>query len=313
MIRFRDHAQFTAITNILSEVLNDYSLELVRADWKRHRNELFANVRRCMDTSAYGIAIFEHISEDTLSPNVCLELGYMLAKDKRCLILKEKAVPKLQADLAGHICSEFEVGRIRETLSAEVTKWLRTLGLVKKPDQKLVVYASHGGTCRDPMAKAITLKALESNPPGYSLRIEAAAFFRPSAANASPEARQAIQEMYGEDLLSNHVASQLTKAKIDEADLILVMDGSMLQKDIFPARKTYLLKKFFGQEGNIADPYRRGIDRYRECAAELRAIIEPNVGRLIERLRPKSKPRNAEESRLRQRAPLQTPKAGLNR
>jgi len=241
-----------------------------------------------MDTSAYGIAIFEHISEDTLSPNVSLELGYMLAKDKQCLILKEKAVPQLQADLVGHICREFEVGRIRETLSVEVTNWLRSLGVAKKPDQKLVVYVSHGGTCRDPMAKAITLKVLESNPPGYSLRVEAAALFRPSAATASSEARQAIREMYGEDLLANHVANQLTRAKIEEADLILVMDDSMLQKDTLPARKTYLLKGFFGQEGNVDDPYGRGIGRYRECAAELRGIIEPNVGQLIERLRPNS-------------------------
>jgi hypothetical protein len=116
MVRFREAPQYEAITKALSDILGQYSLNLIRADWKQHHDELWPNVRCCMNNAAYGIAVFEYISEQTLSPNVSLELGYMLAKGKRCLLLKDKGVPALQADLVGHLCREFDVEQIPETV-----------------------------------------------------------------------------------------------------------------------------------------------------------------------------------------------------
>jgi hypothetical protein len=116
MIRFREAKEYEMIAEVLAEVLDQYSLTLVRADYKQHHDELWSNVRHCMDNSQYGIAVFEHIAEPTLSPNVSLELGYMLAEGKRCLLLREKSVPSLQADLVGHLCREFDRDRISESL-----------------------------------------------------------------------------------------------------------------------------------------------------------------------------------------------------
>jgi protein-tyrosine-phosphatase len=294
MIRFREAEQFETIAKVLAETLDQYALALVRADYKYHYDELWANVRHCMDTSAYGIAIFEHMAEPTLSPNVSLELGYMLAKGKRCLLLKEKRVPSLQADLVGHLCHEFDSDRIPETVSAEVRHWLRDLGIAKRKDEKVVAFVSYSGTCRDPMAKAITLKLLESNPPDYPLRVEAGALFQPSAATASYAAREAIKELLGEDLLAAYRVTRMTAERIAEADLILVMAASLLQKNSLPPEKTFVLKPFFGLDGDVEDPFPDGKDeatlaRYRRCAEELHEIILKNLGELIEFLRAETK------------------------
>jgi protein-tyrosine-phosphatase len=292
MIRFREAEQYELIASVLTEILDQYSLALTRADYKQHHDELWANVRHCMDNAAYGIAVFEHIADPTLSPNVSLELGYMLAKGKRCLLLREKRVPALQADLVGHLCHEFDCDRIPETLSKEVRNWLRDLGIAKRKDEKVLAFISSGGTCRDPMAKAITLKLLEANPPGYTLRVDAGALFQPSAATASSAARQAITEMFGSDLLANYQVKKMTAESIAEADLILVMADTLLIKNLLPSEKTFVLKPFFGLQGNIEDPYPDGTDqatleRYRRCAAELREAIEGHLGKLIDYLRPR--------------------------
>lgn len=291
MIRFREAPEYEAIAAALSDVLAQYSLNLIRADWKQHNDELWSNVRYCMDNAAYGIAVFEYIGEQTLSPNVSLELGYMLAKGKRCLLLKEKGVPELQADLVGHLCREFDAERIAESVGTEVRSWLRDLGIAKRLDEKLVVFVSHGGTCRDPMAKVIAQKLLQANPPSYPIRFEAAALIQPSGPTASFAAREVIKEMFDKDLLATYRSSALSPALIEDADLILVMDTSLIIRKLLPSEKTFVLKPYFGLTGDIVDPYPDGRDeatlaRYRTCARELREIIEANLASLISNLRP---------------------------
>jgi nucleoside 2-deoxyribosyltransferase len=160
MTRFRQTAQHEAITAVISSVLDDFGVSLIRADWREHA-ELWSNVRLCMDHADYGIAVFETLVDPALSPNVSLELGYMLAKEKRCLLLREKGIPILSADLAGHLCREFDAERLEETIRVAVEAWLRELGIAKRAGERLLVFVSHGGTCRDPMAKAVTMKLLQ--------------------------------------------------------------------------------------------------------------------------------------------------------
>ena len=291
MIRFRASKEYEVIASVLSEILDQYSLTLVRADYKQQHDELWSYVRHWMDTSQYGIAVFEHIAEPTLGPNVSLELGYMLAKGKRCLLLKEKSVPSLQADLVGHICREFDRDQISKSLTIEVRNWLRDLGIAKRKDEKVLAFASYGGTCRDPMAKAIALKLIKERPPDYRLRVEAGALFQPSAATAAYAAREAIREMFGEELLADYQVKRMTADRIDEADLILVMAASLLQKKLLPEEKTFVLRPFLGLQGEVEDPFPDGTDvetlkRYRACVGELRDILSANWDRLVAFLRP---------------------------
>jgi protein-tyrosine-phosphatase len=165
------------------------------------------------------------------------------------------------------------------------------LSKLTKKKEKLLLYVSSGGTCRDPMAKAITLKVLEKKNLNFKLNVKAVGLGPLSNSGASYGARYVIKEMYHEDLLSSHRAERITTELIEQADLILVMDKSLLMtpKKIFPREKTFLFKSFFGLKGDIKDPYpdgrdQRAISRYVECANELKEILENNIDHLIKML-----------------------------
>lgn len=295
MIRFRNTGAHELLTRTISSTLARYGLNLVRADMRDFRPTLFENVKFCMDACDYGIAVFEAIGGEAPSPSVSLELGYMLAKERPCLLLKDKRLPLLPADLAGHLCQEFDVEAIPKTICQQILKWLCDLGIRKRANERLVVFASSGGTCRDPMAKAITEVLLRGHKTGGGIRLEAGAVWDPSKDDVSRAARRAIKDMLGEDLLAKHQPSRLPAGLIDDADLILVMDDVLLSEAMrkgFPHEKTYLLKRFFGSDGDVADPWPDGDDeetnsRYARCAEELRAVIEPNLRDLIEFLQPR--------------------------
>jgi protein-tyrosine-phosphatase len=296
MMRFRDTKQHQAIEQAISSILVDYSLKPLRTDFKHYQHELWANVQAYMDASNYGIAVFEQIDEADINPNVSLELGYMLGKNKNCLLLKEKRITKLQSDLVGHLYREFDSYNIEETVKTEVQYWLRDIGIAKKSNERMLVYVSQGGTCRCAMAKIITQKLLEHNHPEFPIRVESAAYADKGFSVASNGARKAIREMFGEDLLEDHRVKLLTPTMRKEADLILVMDEKILgaEKESRPV-KMQILKTFFGLVGDVLDPYLKdhgdrdegAAIRYADCANELREILENNIHKIIMTLRPR--------------------------
>lgn len=77
---------------------------------------------------------------------------------------------------------------------------------------------SSGGTCRDPMAKAITDKLLETRNLKHPVNVRALAVGPLGGSAASYAARYVIKEIYGEDLLANHKPEQLTAEHASEAD-----------------------------------------------------------------------------------------------
>lgn len=160
----------------------------------------------------------------------------------------------------------------------------------KDSNEKILIYLSSGGTCRDPMAKAITLKELEKKELDFRLRVEGMGLGPLSSNNVSFAAIHAIKELYNEDLLQDYKPEQVSKELLDEADLILVMDHSLMKhkllQDILPRGKTYVFKEFFGLRGDITDPYPDGKDQetlseYFKCASEIRSIIKTGLDRLL--------------------------------
>lgn len=292
MMRFRKTKQHKEINDAILSVLAKYSLNLIRADSKQYQDELWANVESCIDASLYGIAVFEQIDERDINPNVSLELGYMLGQRKKCLLLKEKRVPALQTDLVGHLYHEFDSYNIEETVKTEIQDWLRSLGIAKRSDERMIAYVSLGGTCRCAMAKAITQKLIQGFQLNYKLRVESVAHGMPSLPGASNGARQAMQRLFGEDLLADHRTIGLTDAILEDADLILAMDHTLLKGLMGPktCNKTYVFKSFFGLEGDILDPWPDSGDeetsrRYSQCATEIKDILEPNIEKIINTLR----------------------------
>lgn len=163
--------------------------------------------------------------------------------------------------------------------------------------RKILVFLSRGGTCRDPMAKAIATEVLHRRFPDNKKllrRIEfvAAGLGPLNSGEASYGARAAIEELYGENLLKNHQPELLSPALAEKADLILAMDSSLVGKNM-PQKKTYLLKEFLGEQGDIDDPWRQNqmhpdtLNNYRICAAELQRLLETHFDKIIKYLNPK--------------------------
>ena len=149
-----------------------------------------------------------------------------------------------------------------------------------------IIYVSAGGTCRDPMAAAITKKLIDEKKLDINVQFEAMALAPVSRKNTSFAACKAIEKLLGDNLLRNHIPKTITEKDIKEAILILVMDKSLLNYKILPKEKTYLLKTFFGDEGDIADPWPDGRDektlsRYYKTAEELQLVISKNIDKLI--------------------------------
>ncbi len=131
-----------------------------------------------------------------------------------------------------------------------------------------------GNICRSPMAEAMLKQAL----PGHD--ISSAGF---DALVGQPAAAHAISLMQQQDIdITAHRARQLESWMVGAADLVLVMDSEQkrhLEKQYPQCRgKTYRL----GESGkyDIADPYRQGLDVFRETAG----LIQQGVSAWVERI-----------------------------
>lgn len=117
MMRFAARPANREITKCLEASLSRYAIQLLRADQKTYSPSIWDNVRHYMEACDLGVAVFEQLVEADFNPNVGLELGYMLAQNKRMLLLKERSLPRLPSDLVGHLYKEFDGGDIEGSLS----------------------------------------------------------------------------------------------------------------------------------------------------------------------------------------------------
>jgi protein-tyrosine-phosphatase len=165
---------------------------------------------------------------------------------------------------------------------------------LEKNRPKLLIYLSNGGTCRDPMAKAITKRLFEEHRRKMKVDIRGMALGDASEKQVSYGAKFAISSIYGEDLLSDFECETITTDLYRQADLILGMETDSINqlKKNFPTitnPNVYVLKEFFGLSGDIADPWPDGRDakklnQYLACANELKDIITNNFKMLVDAL-----------------------------
>lgn len=108
----------------MQSTLNNYGFKALRADARDYTGELWSNIQVYMTGCQLGIAVFEDIEQRDFNPNVSLELGYMMAKQRRCLILKEKRLPNLPADVVHRLYKQFDMFDIERSVSREVANWV---------------------------------------------------------------------------------------------------------------------------------------------------------------------------------------------
>lgn len=124
MMRFHESPQLNEAFQAIREVLSARGFHAVRADDRDYTGELWSNVEVYLTGSMYGIAILEDIDQRDFNPNVSLELGYMLGRNKRCLILKEQRLPNLPADVVHRLYKPFDMFNIHATVTREVARWV---------------------------------------------------------------------------------------------------------------------------------------------------------------------------------------------
>ncbi len=128
------------------------------------------------------------------------------------------------------------------------------------------------------MAKVILERKLQDLDKFGQFTVQSAARYTPTFQEASFYARETIKNLYGHDLLAAHKSHSLTPELTDKADLILVMTDAM--KHGLPPAKTYSVKEYGGEVGDIIDPFGGDLDQYLECADELSSILDEVVVRI---------------------------------
>jgi hypothetical protein len=124
MMRFDETPQLRSILETIRHTLADYGIKAHRSDDHAYSEHSLSNIRTYMHGCGLGVAVFERIESDAHDPNIALEVGYMLALDKRVCLLRDITVRQLPADLAGSLYSDFDVGNIRKSVRIALRRWL---------------------------------------------------------------------------------------------------------------------------------------------------------------------------------------------
>jgi len=123
MMRFSDAPAVKQIHASIKAALADYGLRGIRADDRDYTGELWSNVEVYLTGCKYGIAVFEDAENANYNPNVGLELGYMIGRRRRTLILKDRNLPSLHPDVLHRLYSAFDMQDIDGSIRREVARW----------------------------------------------------------------------------------------------------------------------------------------------------------------------------------------------
>jgi hypothetical protein len=130
VMRFTAAKPFAKIVEIIKQTGEQHGLEIIRADENEFHADLWGNVRTHLHGCGFGIAVYERIETNEPNANVGLEVGYLMAMNKPVLLLKDKTVETLQADLAGKLYKQFDPHDPEGTIPDQLTKWLEDYGII---------------------------------------------------------------------------------------------------------------------------------------------------------------------------------------
>jgi protein-tyrosine phosphatase len=152
---------------------------------------------------------------------------------------------------------------------------------------KRVLFVCYGNACRSPMAELLFESMVSEDRSLQSAGIEVESAGLNAALDAATPEAIAVMAEYGLNL-NGHQPETINSSLADWADLVLVMEV-VNKRDVvtlFPwaEEKVHLLSDYVGDSGEVHDPYRRGIEVYRQCAASLQSLLS----KLVEKLKRQS-------------------------
>ena len=131
MMRYRDDEKYQLIESAIKSALSKYGLTSRLAKDRAFFDNLWDNIVFYMKNSKYGLSVFEEIDDREFNPNISMELGYLYALDRRCLLLKDKRMPRLPTDICGKIYKDFDTYDIEKSIQNKITEWCKNdLGLL---------------------------------------------------------------------------------------------------------------------------------------------------------------------------------------
>lgn len=147
---------------------------------------------------------------------------------------------------------------------------------------RVIVLVCTGNTCRSSLAQVILERILaERGLTGY--RVLSAGIAAIPGCGASEGSIRVAHDL-GLDL-TRHRATRLDKAFVDSADLVLTMThahrDAVLRISPEAQSKTFVLKPYAGQDGDVSDPYDSDHRTYGRMGEEIRGLLERAVDRLV--------------------------------
>ncbi len=133
MMRYRDEVRFKLVEQHLRERFAEHGLQVFLARDREIVDDLWDNISIYMRACKYGVAVFEQALEKDFNPNVSLELGFMLSRGRRVLLLKEKSLHALPTDVVGKLYKEFDIGN-PESVRGLIDKWVKDVVGVDNAD-----------------------------------------------------------------------------------------------------------------------------------------------------------------------------------
>lgn len=135
MMRYEDSEILSVIESTIRNSISSLGLQAHFAKDKSFSDILWENVQLYMNCCRFGIAVFEQIDNKNFNPNISVELGYLLAQNKRCLLLKEQRLITLPSDITGYLYKEIDMFNIEKTITEQINKWIVVdLGLISEEE-----------------------------------------------------------------------------------------------------------------------------------------------------------------------------------
>ena len=132
MMPFRkeEDEQYERIERIIREELEKKGMTAWLASDRDLDRTVWGNITSFMTACKYGVAVFtrrDNVRSGTIeqefNPNVSLELGFMVSRAKRVLLLKDSLLPTLPTDLMGHLYKEFSFRNASTQLPPILSAW----------------------------------------------------------------------------------------------------------------------------------------------------------------------------------------------